>query len=772
MELRPYQEKGVKIGVNNLKAGKDPSIIVAATGAGKSHIIANICKELNAPTLILQPSKEILDQNYAKLLQTGIRDVSIYSASRNSKIIDNYTYATIGSIKNYSLFKHFKYILMDECFPYDQRICTDKGRKSIGFLAKCFNNPTKEKYNLPKVLSYNETTKKLEYKDILNAKFTGYKETITLYLSQLRKIKVTPNHPFLTNKGWINAGNLKKGDIIISTDNSNAYYPILNIDQKEILKGSILGDGHISKVIKTPNTSRLRVIHGDHQKDYCLWKANMFHSKVDSFNNNGYSKKIAHRFNTNYFYLDTGNFTKEYAINNLTPKSLAIAYCDDGTMTSLQYGAKLYSTAQSKELTDLLSLKLLSLGIENKPAIAKSSSTKKEYYYININKKGLYNLCKIIAPYVHTNLSYKIIDEFKSLVGTYQWDNDWGNYYGAVIVKTETGKILPVYNLTIKDNETYVIASKSYDKQGSLDKSGLIVHNCHLLNPKSLDSMYMKFFKAVNPIGICGLTATPYRRVSKFYKEGDELYYTSGFEMLNRIHPFFFKSISYKVELAELIAMNYLAPVKYFVSKEEPKTLKINSTGSDFTDKSLFITSDLRKTKVAKAITYANEVHKRFIVFVPSVANAYNLTEALKKNGIYIPTISAETPAKERDNLLLRYRNGEFKGMLNCGVFLIGLDVPSIDAVIWDRNTAHPAILYQGIGRGLRIDPANPNKILHVYDVSGSILKTGPVEAFRIIKEDGFKDMLVTTVDGQQKQLTGRPVFTQKVSNLKYYNRT
>ena len=327
-------------------------------------------------------------------------------------------------------------------------------------------------------------------------------------------------------------------------------------------------------------------------------------------------------------------------------------------------------------------------------------------------------------------------------------------------------------NSKIIDNYTY--ATIGSIKNYSLFKhfKYILIDEAHLVNPKALESMYMKFLNAINPIGICGLTATPYRRVSKFYKEGDESYYTSGFEMLNRIHPFFFKSISYKVELAELIAMNYLAPVKYFVSKEEPNTLKINSTGSDFTDKSLFITSDLRKTKVAKAITYANEVHKRFIVFVPSVANAYNLTEALKKNGIYIPTISAETPTKERDNLLLRYRNGEFKGMLNCGVFLIGLDVPSIDAVIWDRNTVHPAILYQGIGRGLRIDPANPNKVLHVYDVSGSILKTGPVEAFRIIKEDGFKDMLVTTVDGQQKQLTGRPVFTQKVSNLKYYNRT
>lgn len=40
--------------------------------------------------------------------------VSIYSASFNSKNISKVCFATIGSIKDYDSFKHFRYVIVDE----------------------------------------------------------------------------------------------------------------------------------------------------------------------------------------------------------------------------------------------------------------------------------------------------------------------------------------------------------------------------------------------------------------------------------------------------------------------------------------------------------------------------------------------------------------------------------------------------------------------------------------------------------------------------------
>ena len=57
--LRPYQQEAADIAVEKLRKQSKPFIIQAATGAGKSLIIAEICHQIDEPILILQPSKEI-----------------------------------------------------------------------------------------------------------------------------------------------------------------------------------------------------------------------------------------------------------------------------------------------------------------------------------------------------------------------------------------------------------------------------------------------------------------------------------------------------------------------------------------------------------------------------------------------------------------------------------------------------------------------------------------------------------------------------------------
>jgi len=91
-------------------------LLILPTGAGKSLVIADIAHRLEGPLLILQPSKEILEQNFAKLQSYGIWDSSIYSASVGYKEINRITFATIGSVMNHmDDFAHFKNVMIDEC---------------------------------------------------------------------------------------------------------------------------------------------------------------------------------------------------------------------------------------------------------------------------------------------------------------------------------------------------------------------------------------------------------------------------------------------------------------------------------------------------------------------------------------------------------------------------------------------------------------------------------------------------------------------------------
>lgn len=84
--------------------------------SGKSLVIANIANRLEGNTLVFQPSKEILEQNFYKLCSYGVMDCSIYSASMNQKRISRITFATIGSvIGRKEDFKHFDNVIIDEC---------------------------------------------------------------------------------------------------------------------------------------------------------------------------------------------------------------------------------------------------------------------------------------------------------------------------------------------------------------------------------------------------------------------------------------------------------------------------------------------------------------------------------------------------------------------------------------------------------------------------------------------------------------------------------
>ena len=117
IQLRDYQkaasDKAVAFFLN--PKIKHNGLIVIPTGGGKSWVIADIANRLNDNVLIFCPSKEILVQNYEKMVKICPFDCAVYSASVGQKQIAKITFATIGSAVNHKeQFRHFKYVLVDE----------------------------------------------------------------------------------------------------------------------------------------------------------------------------------------------------------------------------------------------------------------------------------------------------------------------------------------------------------------------------------------------------------------------------------------------------------------------------------------------------------------------------------------------------------------------------------------------------------------------------------------------------------------------------------
>lgn len=117
-QLRGYQQEAVDASLAYLldkKQKRRNGLVVAPTGSGKSLLIASIATQLDAASIVFQPSREILQQNANKLAHYGY-PAAVFSASMGRRERGRITLATIGSVAAVpEAFDHVSYLLIDEC---------------------------------------------------------------------------------------------------------------------------------------------------------------------------------------------------------------------------------------------------------------------------------------------------------------------------------------------------------------------------------------------------------------------------------------------------------------------------------------------------------------------------------------------------------------------------------------------------------------------------------------------------------------------------------
>lgn len=755
--LRDYQQAASDAAVAFFneevqKTKKKNGLLILPTGGGKSLVIADIASKIDEPLIVLQPSQEILMQNYNKLRSYDVLDCSIYSASLNRKEISRITFATIGSVMSHlDDFDHFHKIIVDECFPGTTFVSTENGKCKIKTLYNWFVQGRE----LPRVLSYNEATKQCELKRIVRVMSNGVKPTMKVLLNRRQNLVATPNHPVLTTDGWKQVRELREGNAILTSSDGLCDTTVLacmNDDQKDLIYGSIIGDGSIDK--RGANVYRFRFVQGEAQEDYLRWKASMLGcDNVKRVEENGFAKKPAYRFNSHTCYFNGNELSKKYAIEHLTPKSLAVLYLDDGHLGGTCNYMTICSVAESMELTELLAQKLREFGIECSASRAKSSLTEKPYNYIRINKNGTEVLSKLIAPYVVSSMAYKILPEHHHLVGTYNWNTKFTQNGVVVVQRVEQNEPCEVYNMEVEDNHTYVIANGRYDKLSTNPCNGMIVHNCHMVNP--FKGQYKDFFEAVEGRKVVGLTATPYRLSQTVDpKTMNSKYPTYGsiLKFLTRTRPRVFTDVLYYCQVGTLLSRGYLARLRYFdMNQIDLDNVRLNTTGADYDDRSLFkefervglhsYTLDI----VRRLLKPKNGIERNgILVFTKFVEDAERLAEDL---GPVCEVVSGSTPKKEREEILENFKAGNIKVVANVGVLTTGFDFPALDTIVLARPTMSLALYYQMVGRAIR---PYENKEGWIVDLCGSVTKFGKVENLEV-KDTGNGKYIIHS---NGKQLT------------------
>lgn len=260
---------------------------------------------------------------------------------------------------------------------------------------------------------------------------------------------------------------------------------------------------------------------------------------------------------------------------------------------------------------------------------------------------------------------------------------------------------------------------KEIQKLKKLGKVKVIIDEAHI-GVKS-GSQLRTFLKELDVNNTLGLTATPF--VLQSSMNGAEL------KMLTKIKGKLFTTIAYVHQMNTMLSDNYWTPIEYRVIEQDDEFLKVNSSGSDYTEDSMrkFYEGNNLNSQIIDNVNYRlSEGSKSVLVFVPTIQEAVSLS--LKIEGS--EAVSSLTPKKERDRIIEGFKNGKIHVVINVGILTTGFDYPELDTIILARSTMSFALYYQMIGRGVRIHD-NKTKTV-VIDLSENYNRFGKVEDFTV----------------------------------------
>ncbi len=261
----------------------------------------------------------------------------------------------------------------------------------------------------------------------------------------------------------------------------------------------------------------------------------------------------------------------------------------------------------------------------------------------------------------------------------------------------------------------------------------IIVDEAHLIPPKDA-GMYRQFLgemKKLNPkLVIIGLTATPYRlSTGLIYGGKDDI----------------FSACCYEAPIKQLIHEGYLCPLKARAGKIHANMTDVEIKRGEFVTAQMVEAFDGVMLSAVEEILLLSQSCKSVLTFAPDVKYAQQVCELYRVAGESAEYITGKTPKRERERILLDYKNQVFKHLVNVRVLTTGFDAPNIDCVALLCATASPGLYYQMIGRGLRIHP--DKKFCLVLDYGENVERHGPIDMIKPpIKKGESKGEAVTKV--------------------------
>jgi recombination protein RecA len=291
---------------------------------------------------------------------------------------------------------------------------------------------------------------------------------------------LTPNHLVRTPGGWREAGEICVGDRVML-----AQTHLLGGQQWQLILGSLMGDGNLSKPVRRDDHSaRFRMGHGSHQESYLDWKVSLLDNIPHSRTVNAKSAVFADFTPLaelselrDVVYQGDGkkHLTWDY-LKSLTPLALAIWYMDDGSFTLRSKGLQARTQGGSGRIE--ICVEAMSPGSRErliqylrdtrKLDVKLTLRGQRQVAVLQFTTAGTDKFQKLVAPYVHPSMDYKLLPRYRGKF------NVQPEFADPVIVPA------PASVLEIKNRSGYPIMNRyDIEVEGSHNylADGVIVHN-------------------------------------------------------------------------------------------------------------------------------------------------------------------------------------------------------------------------------------------------------------------------------------------------------
>jgi DNA polymerase-1 len=290
-----------------------------------------------------------------------------------------------------------------------------------------------------KVLCIDERTGTLSTGDIVDWVDGGIRpwdDWLRIRMRGKGGLRVTKDHELLTERGRIRAEDLSVGDKVLTA------LPELSRPQRDMLYGSLLGDGSLTKqAAAQARTPHFKVSHSASQEGYIALKAAALNGlvrqvKTEKAHRRGFcnsaggsqlisltTKSDPRLFELHDNCLEGGKRTLTPAwLDNLSMPAIAIWYCDDGTLAGGS-SASICVSALRTEGADRLVEFLRGKGFPAKLWIRPDGQL-----YVKVvgplgrgMAEGLKRFWESIAPYVPASMQYKLPKAYKDLASDKYW---------------------------------------------------------------------------------------------------------------------------------------------------------------------------------------------------------------------------------------------------------------------------------------------------------------------------------------------------------------